>query len=79
MFPSSGEKEKTATLFALSKGPNRAGVFSRSAEYGNRSSFQNVVVSSYLEFRTLDKAHKPSDSEGHTPPSGPFRFCDVVR
>jgi hypothetical protein len=30
---------------------------------GNKPSFWNVVFSSYLEYRTLDKAQKPSDSE----------------
>jgi hypothetical protein len=29
---------------------------------------------SYLEFRTMDKVHKPSDSECYTPSSEPFRF-----
>jgi hypothetical protein len=31
------------------------------------------VFSSYLEFRTVDNVHKPSDSEYYTP-SEPFRF-----
>jgi hypothetical protein len=30
---------------------------------GNRFSFKNIVFSSYLEFQTMDKIHKPSDSE----------------
>jgi hypothetical protein len=29
----------------------------------SRSSFRNFVFSSYLEYRTMDKGHKPSDSE----------------
>jgi hypothetical protein len=40
-------------------------VFLPSPENRNRSSFRNFVFSSYLEFRTIDKVHKPSDSE-HT-------------
>jgi hypothetical protein len=34
---------------------NRAGVPFPSSEDGNRSSFQNVVFSSYVEFWTMDK------------------------
>jgi hypothetical protein len=30
---------------------------------GNRFNFRNLVFSSYLEFRTLDKVHETSDSE----------------
>jgi hypothetical protein len=48
---------------ALSKGPNRVGVAFPSPEDGNRSSFRNVMFSSYLEFRTTDKVQKPADSE----------------
>jgi hypothetical protein len=33
-----------------------------------------LVFCSYLEFRTTDKAHKPSDSECCTPSSEAFRF-----
>jgi hypothetical protein len=36
-----------------SKGPNNAGFSFLSPEEGNRSRFQNVVLSSYLEFRTM--------------------------
>jgi hypothetical protein len=57
LFPSSGEGRKTPTLLgpleganlnhdlslALSKGPNRVGVFPPSPENGSRSSFRNVV------------------------------------
>jgi hypothetical protein len=48
-------------------GPNKVGVSLPSAEDGNRSSFQNAVVStsSYSEFHKLDKVQKPSDSESH--------------
>jgi hypothetical protein len=41
---------------ALSKGHNRAGVSLPSPEDGNRSSFQNVVFSSYLELHTMEKS-----------------------
>jgi hypothetical protein len=47
----------------LSKGPNRVGVFRPSPEDGNTCSFRYTVSSSYLEFPTMDKAHKPTDSE----------------
>jgi hypothetical protein len=47
----------------ISKGPNREGVSLRSSEDENRLSFRNVVFSSYLESRTMNKVHKPSDSE----------------
>jgi hypothetical protein len=32
-------------------------------EEGNRSSFQNAVLSSYLDFLTVVKTHKSGDSE----------------
>jgi hypothetical protein len=32
---------------------------------------ETLFFSSYVEFRTLDEVHKPSDSECYTPPSGP--------
>jgi hypothetical protein len=46
----------------LSKVPNRVGVSLPSPEDGKRSSFRNVF-STYFEFRTMDKSHKPGDSE----------------
>jgi hypothetical protein len=36
---------------------------SSSPEDGNRSSCRNVLFLSYLEFQTMDKVHKHSDSE----------------
>jgi hypothetical protein len=39
---------------------------------GNTSSFQNVVFSNYLEFRTIDKVHKPNYSRYYTPSSEHF-------
>jgi hypothetical protein len=54
---------------AFSKGPNRVGVSHPLPEDGKRSSFQNVVFSSYLEFWEMDKVLKPSDSECYTPSS----------
>jgi hypothetical protein len=38
-------------------------LFLSSPEDGNRSSFRNVAFSSYLEFRTMGRDQKPSDSE----------------
>jgi hypothetical protein len=48
---------------ALSKGHNRVGVSIPLSEDGNRSLFRNIVFSSYLEFRTMGKVPKPTDSE----------------
>jgi hypothetical protein len=45
---------------ARSKEPNRADVSDPSSEDGNRSSFRNMVFPSCVEFRTMDKAQKPS-------------------
>jgi hypothetical protein len=53
---------------------NTVGVSLRSPEDGNRSSFRNVVFYSYLEFRTMDKAHKLSNSECYTQLSEPFKL-----
>jgi hypothetical protein len=76
LFPSSGETRETPTLLgpleradvqwlrlALSIGAKRVDVSLPSPENGKRSSFGNVVFSWLLEFQTIDKAHKPSDSE----------------
>jgi hypothetical protein len=60
--PMDGANLRHWTL-ALSNGPSRVGVSFPSPEDGSRSSFRNVVFSSYLEFRTMDKVQKPSDSE----------------
>jgi hypothetical protein len=42
-------------------------------------SFQNVVFSSHLEFPTMDKVHKSSDSECYAPSSEHFRLHLTVR
>jgi hypothetical protein len=40
--------------------------YTRNQRFGNRSSFHNDVFSStYVEFRTMDKVQKPSNSEGY--------------
>jgi hypothetical protein len=44
---------------ALSRRPKRVDVFLFSPEGGTRSSFRDVVISSYLEFRTIDKSINP--------------------
>jgi hypothetical protein len=49
-------------MLALSNEPNRVGVSLLTPEDGNRPSFRNAVFSSHVEFRTMDKFHKPSDS-----------------
>jgi hypothetical protein len=58
---------------AFSKRSNRLGVSIPSLEDGNRSNFRNVVCSAWLGFRTMNKIHKPSDSECYTTSSEPFR------
>jgi hypothetical protein len=60
-------------MLDLSKGPIRVGVFLPLPEDGNRSSVQlpKRLFSSYLEFRTIGKVQKPSDSECYTPSSEP--------
>jgi hypothetical protein len=52
-------------MLALPKGPNRIGVSLSLRLKMETSNFRNVVFSSYLEFLTIYKVHKPSDSE-HT-------------
>jgi hypothetical protein len=49
--------------FALSKGLNKIRVSLNSPDDGNRSGVRKVVLPRNLEFRTMDKVHKPSDSE----------------
>jgi hypothetical protein len=44
------------------KGSNRVDVFLHSVEDGTFC-FRNNVIFSYLEFPTMDKVQKPSDSE----------------
>jgi hypothetical protein len=57
------ERANPSHWLTLSKRPNRVGVPLLSPEDGKRYSFGNAVFSSYLEFRTMDNVHKPSDSE----------------
>jgi hypothetical protein len=73
LFPCSGERQETPTLLRplqranlnewCSEGTKRVGVSLPSPEDGERSSFRSFVFSSYLELQTIDKVHKPSDSE----------------
>jgi hypothetical protein len=79
VFPSSGEGKETPTLLDpleranLSHrlvidvrsflGTQQCFISLQSPEDGNRSGFRNVMFSSYLELRTVDIVHKPSDSE----------------
>jgi hypothetical protein len=41
------------------------------------STFRKVVFSSYLELRTLDKIHNPSDSWCYAPSLEPFRLIFI--
>jgi hypothetical protein len=45
-------------MLDLSKRPNTLGVSIPTSEDRNRSSFRNVVFSSYLEFRTMKSRHR---------------------
>jgi hypothetical protein len=47
-------------------GPNRIDVSLPSAEDRYRASFRNVVLSSYLEFRIMDKVYKPNTSNSES-------------
>jgi hypothetical protein len=47
----------------LHEKPKRVDVSLSSPEDGKRSSFRNFMFSSYLEFFTMDKVHKPSGFE----------------
>jgi hypothetical protein len=58
----------------ISKGPKRVGGSLPSPEDRNRSSFRNDE----LEFRTMDNAHKCSDSEWYTPSSEPSSLNEVL-
>jgi hypothetical protein len=75
VFPTSSEGKETHNVLGplettnlnrwiLSKGPNRVDISLPSTEDEKRSSVRNVVFSSYLEFQTIDKVQKTSDSEG---------------
>jgi hypothetical protein len=47
---------------ALSKGPNRVG-FSLTLTQGQKEAQFSKYSAFYLEFRTMEKVHKPSDSK----------------
>jgi hypothetical protein len=49
-----------------------------SSEDGTDPVPKHCFFSSYLEFRAIDKAHKPSNSERYTPSSQPFRKYKIV-
>jgi hypothetical protein len=55
----------------LSNGPNRVDVSLPLPEDGKKSSVCNLMFSNYLDFRTMDKVQKPSDSECYIPSSEP--------
>jgi hypothetical protein len=62
---------------ALSRWYSRVGVFFPSSENRNRSSLRNVVFSSYLQFKTKDKAYKTSESKCYKPLAENFRSWQV--
>jgi hypothetical protein len=57
----------------LSKGPNRAGVFSLTWGW-KQVQFLKHCFLWFLEHSMTDQAHKPRNSKCHTPPSEPFRL-----
>jgi hypothetical protein len=87
LFPFSGEWRETLLLLqsserqwpclALSKGHNRIGFFLPLPEEGRRSIFLNVLFYAYLDFHTIDKPHKPSNSKCYTSSPEPI-FWDVA-
>jgi hypothetical protein len=48
-------------MLPLSEGPNILGVSLPTLEAGKGLNFRNDAFSTYLEFRTMGKVHKPSD------------------
>jgi hypothetical protein len=74
----SGDSESLGLRLAISEGPYKIGVSIPSPEHPNRTSFGNVVFSSYLEFGMIGKVPKPSDSECYAPSPEPFRFYLIV-
>jgi hypothetical protein len=53
---------------------DRVGAFTPSPDDGNSSSFRNVVFSSSVTYRTMDRAQNPSNSMCHTPSPEPLRI-----
>jgi hypothetical protein len=76
MIPYSVESLRKSQPRSL-EGPN-GGVSFPSPEDSNRPSFRNVVFSSYLKFRMMDKFHKPCDSECCTSSPEPFTFYSTT-
>jgi hypothetical protein len=62
---------------ALSTGPNRA--FPCPHLKTETDPVSETLFSSYLEFRTMDKVHKPSGSECYTPSSQPLGSTILIR
>jgi hypothetical protein len=84
-FPSSGEGEEDIysvgplkknhwLRLVLYKGPERVDVSLPSPEEEKRCSFRDVSFYSYLEYRTMDRVQKLSDSECYKLSSEPFRL-----
>jgi hypothetical protein len=65
-------------MLALSKGPNRVGVSLLPSE-DKQIQFPTRYVFQYLEFRTMDKVHKRSNSDCYKPSSEPCRFSSEIR
>jgi hypothetical protein len=55
----------TSAKVSFSKGATSVGVSLCSREDGDKSNFQNVLFSSYMDFRAMGKVKSLSDSEGH--------------
>jgi hypothetical protein len=54
-------------------------VYAPSSEDGKRFSFPNSFFSSFLEYRTMNRVEKPSNSECYTSSSEPFRIYEEER
>jgi hypothetical protein len=59
---------------ALSKGPNIVAVSTPSSQDRNWSRFWSIAFPNYLEYRTMHKVHKLSDSECYTPSLEAYRL-----
>jgi hypothetical protein len=67
------------TEVTICKGPNRIGVSLPSPEDRNRYCSRNIVLPSYLEFRTVERVQESSDSEYRIPSPEPFRFSSFLQ
>jgi hypothetical protein len=65
---------QTLAITSPTSGGRSVGIV-RSRTQTMEFSFSFFMLSSYVEFRTMDKVKDPSDPECYTHLSEPFRFC----